>query len=122
MLEVLGHRVMIKPDPPKKQFQDKVPEALKNVGFEVAMSGEQEKRELVGTQIGTIIGIGPMAWKAYDGKEPDWKPWAKVGDRVMFARYAGKITEDPETEELFLVLDDVDVQVKVTGEKNPFEE
>lgn len=121
-LEAVGHFVLVKHDAPKDQFQELVPDSLKDVGFEVAMGAEQEKREEVGTQIGTVVSIGPMAWKSFDGKDPNWKPWFKVGERVMFARYAGKIVEDPVTHERFMLLADVDLQVKVAGEKAPWED
>ena len=118
-LTVRGHRLLIKPDGVKEQYD--IPEALKGMKFEVAMDVDLERRTEVATEIGTVVGIGPTAWRAYDGKDEKWEPWAKVGDRITFVKYAGKFTSDPVTKEKFIVLDDVDVYCVVTGEANPFE-
>ena len=45
------------------------------------------------------------AWKAFDGGEP----WAKVGDRVAFAKYGGFKIEDPDTKEVYRLLNDEDI-------------
>lgn len=119
-LKVRGHFLLVKPDPPKESFQ--IPEALKATGFEIGMTPEQEKRELAGSQIGTLVGIGNTAWRAYDGDDPMWEPWGKVGDRIIFARYGGKIVQDPETLEKFMIINDSDMQALVEGEATPFED
>lgn len=121
-LEVLGHRVLVKPDAVKEQRELDVPASLKEKGFQVHMDTDMEKREAAGTQIGTVIQVGPTAWRAYDGNDPKWTPWCKPGDRVIFARYAGKWVEDPETKEKFFVINDEDVQVKVNDRLSAFEE
>ena len=92
-LEIVGHRLLIKPDPVKEQVD--VPEGLKVGGFEVVKPADLERREEAATQIGTVIQVGPTAFRAFDGNDPNWKPWCKPGDRVIFARYAGKFVEDP---------------------------
>jgi Co-chaperonin GroES (HSP10) len=121
-LEVLGHRVLVKPDAVKEQKEIDVPASLKEKGFQVHMDSDMEKREAAGTQIGTVIAVGPTAWRAYDGNDPKWQPWCKAGDRIIFARYAGKWVEDPETKERFFVINDEDVQVKVNSRMSAFEE
>ena len=118
-LQVKGHRVLIKPDPVKEQID--IPEALKQSKFEVVKPVEIEKREEAGTEIGTVVGVGPTAFKAFDGNDPNWQPWCKPGDRVIFTRYSGKRVEDPVTKEKFFVVNDEDIQVVVTGEADPFE-
>ena len=119
MLKVKGHRLLIKPDPPKDKY--KVPERLATSGFKIEMDVDQERREKVATEVGTLVGIGPTAWRAYDGNDPSWEPWAKLGDRITFVRYAGKYTTDPMSNEEFLILNDVDMYCVVEGETNPFE-
>jgi Chaperonin 10 Kd subunit. len=118
-LQVKGHRVLIKPDPVKEQIE--IPQALKDSKFEVVKPIELEKREEAGTEIGTVVSVGPTAFKAFDGNDPNWQPWCKAGDRVIFTRYSGKRVEDPVTKERFFVVNDEDIQVVVTGEENPFE-
>jgi len=44
----------------------------------------RDKEQAAATS-GTIISIGPFAWKDLDKGEP----WAEVGDRISYARYAG---------------------------------
>lgn len=110
-LEIVGHRLLVKPDSVKEQVD--VPVSLKEGGFEVVKPVDLEKREEAGTQIGTVIQVGPTAFRAFDGSDPNWKPWCKPGDRIIFARYAGKFVDDPETKERFFVINDEDVQVKV---------
>ena len=119
-LKVAGHRVLVKPDPVHEQTA--IPEKLKESGFQVAMDVELSRRMEVATQIGTVVGVGPTAWRMYDGSDPNWTPWCNVGDRVIFARYAGKIIEDPVTLEKFMILNDEDIQCVVTGEKSVFDE
>jgi co-chaperonin GroES (HSP10) len=113
-LIVKGHRVLIKPDPLKKRVE--TPETLEEKGFEVVLPADLERREEAGTQIGTVIQVGNTAFKAFDGNDPYWEPWCKVGDRVLFTRYSGKIIEDPVTKEKFMVVNDEDIQAILTGE------
>jgi len=121
MLTVKGHRVLVKPDPPKDQFNKFVSKELAATGFEVVLPEDQERRELVGTSVGTVVAIGGTCWRSYDGDLNGWEPWCKVGDRITFSRYAGKLVEDPVTEERFMLINDVDVQCIIEGEKAPWE-
>lgn len=97
MLKAAGYRVLIK----VKELQKTTETGLILV-FD-------EKLARAGMDIGTIVDIGEYAWNG--------KPWAKVGDRVIFAKHAGKFVCDPETNEEFLVINDEDVQVIVTNEE-----
>lgn len=121
-LVVKGHRLLIKPDAVKEKFNENVPAELKKVGFQIELTKEQEQREEVASRTGTVIGIGNTAWHAFDKNSPDWKPWCKVGDRVTFARYAGRIEEDPVTHEKFVVINDEDMFCVIEGEKAPWED
>ena len=93
MWEPAGHRVLVKPDiPPEKIGQVIVPNWVRdNKSFEIVE--------------GELVKIGPTAWRAFD----DGKPWAEVGDRVMFAKYGGSIIEDPKTGTKYRVLNDEDI-------------
>ena len=119
-LTVTGHRILIKPDPVKQQVD--IPAALEELNFEVHKPVDLEKREEAATQIGTVVEVGPTAFRAFDGSDPSWKPWCKKGDRVIFARYSGKIVTDPVTKEKFMVINDEDIQVLITGEEGLIEE
>jgi co-chaperonin GroES (HSP10) len=87
-----GHRVIVKPDdPPEKIGQIFVPPWVKeNKAFEIIK--------------GTIVSVGMTAWRAFD----EGKPWANVGDRVMFAKYGGSIVED-EAGVKYRILNDEDI-------------
>jgi co-chaperonin GroES (HSP10) len=100
-IEVCGHRVLLKP-----LFVEEETEW----GFKLDV-GENFKREKAAAVMGTVIAIGPTAWKAFDGGDKDWKPWAKVGDKVHFAKYGGKfITIDKEE---YVIVNDEDIQAVI---------
>ena len=96
--QVVGHRVLLKPE---------FIEETTDWGFHLDV-GDTYKREKASTVIGKVISVGPMAWKAFDGQDPDWQPWCKVGDVVFFAKFAGKfITLNEET---YVIVNDEDIQ------------
>lgn len=95
-----GFRVLIKPDPVVKKTAS---------GITVVVDDKQYRNA---TTIGTVIAIGPTAWKAYD----DGHPWATIGDRVYYAKYAGKSIDDGSEDGLVMVNDE-DVQGVITKEE-----
>lgn len=109
-IKAVGFRVIVKADPVEKKTDS---------GIVLAVD---ERRESAASQKGTVVEIGPMAWKntLYGYGLPDWKPWCEVGDRVYFARYAGKrIVDDqgPNKEpDVYFVLNDEDVQCIILDE------
>lgn len=96
MLVPCGHRVIIKPDPVEEKSKG---------GIVVVATEQEERMQKAGNMKGTIISVGPTAWRAFD----DGKPWAKEGDRVYYAKYAGKFIVDPETEEEYVICNDEDI-------------
>lgn len=101
-VEVVGHRVLLKP-----AFEEEVISDGALEGFKLDV-GDTFKREKAATVIGEVISIGPMAWKAFDGDLPSWKPWAEVGDIVYFAKYAAKFITINEEE--YIIINDADIQ------------
>lgn len=128
MLEVSGHKILVKHMQFEERMEDVVPDTLKDKGFVVEASVDHKKREEVASDVGTVVDVGSTAWHAFDryfkdgSLNPDWRPWCKKGDQILFARYSGKIVEDPVTKERFMIINDEDVQCVVKGMKNPFEE
>lgn len=59
---------------------------------------------------GTIVGFGPSVWKE-DGGAVGWG--IGIGDRVVYAKYAGAFLKDPKTKEQFIILNDADIICKV---------
>lgn len=103
-IEPAGHRVIVKPDPLSEIEQKELErfESLQKSGFEINDPKDKKRREQA-VATGTIMAIGFTAWKAYD----DGQPWAKVGDRVHFAKYGGyAFEEDGET---YRLLNDEDI-------------
>lgn len=89
-----GHRVLVKPDDVDEKTSG---------GLYLAV--ETKERKANEQIFGTLVAIGENAWKAFD----DGKPWAKVGDRVTFAKYGGFSIDDPKTKEKYRILNDEDI-------------
>lgn len=101
-LTPLGHRVLVKPenweeiDPAYKQ--------AKQAGIELPEDFMQVKLEKVNVQRGTVLAIGDTAWQA---PELGGKPWCKVGDYILYAKYSGVHVQDKDDH--WVVLNDEDV-------------
>lgn len=87
-----GYRVLIKPDP----LEDK-----SAGGILIVHSDERLAR--AATQTGVLVAIGKTAWA------DSQVPWCEVGDHVVYAKYAGKVIVDPDTDEEYLVVNDEDI-------------
>ena len=120
MLVMKGHKLLIKLRAVEEKLQAdlKAHADLEKLGFKIALTKEQARQEKVGMSEATVISIGKMAWKdpelgyGIDG----WEPWAEVGDRILFTRYAGKFVQDPSVqgeEGEFYIINDVDMQCQV---------
>ena len=97
-LSVVGHRVLIDPE-----YKEETTESGIYIGH-----SDTFQREKGATQIGRIIGIGPNAWLDF---KPG-APWAEIGDRVYFAKYAGKEVK-AGNEKTYIIINDEDVQCKI---------
>lgn len=116
-LKVVGHRLLIKPIKVVDELQKDLPEELAKLGFEVKVGDKRTQLMYqAGVERGSVVGIGPMAWKdpALGYGTTDWQPWAEIGDEVLFVKYSGKPAVDPDTDEEFLVMNDVDM-IAVVG-------
>lgn len=105
MIKPVGHRILVEVDEAKLET---------DWGFEMVADKKLENAYQI---IGTLIAIGDQAWKAF-GPNFTGEPWAEVGNRVMFAEYAGKTVEDPETGKTYKLMSDEDITAVVMGEKN----
>lgn len=108
MIEPVGFRVLIKPDP--------VLETTKS-GIVLALD---KKLEAGATQTGTVMALGPEAFKSYNRAAGfnQYVPWCTIGDHISFAKYAGKWVDDPDTKEEFLIINDEDVVAKFSKVKD----
>ena len=116
-VEVLGHRVLIKPDDI---------EEVSSGGIVVVATEEAARMEKVHMQYGTIVAIGPQAWKAFKKFDPrinhagNWVAgdrWAEVGDYIIYSKYGGKFVVDPVTKEEYVIVNDSDVLCRVNREE-----
>jgi len=95
MLKPVGFCVLVKPDTPKETHKT----ALIEIPDDVA------DKWRIAVDSGMLVAIGNMAWKGI----VDGTPWAKVGDHVVYAKYGGKVMEDRDTKEKFILLNDKDI-------------
>lgn len=78
----------------------------------IVLQLENEKAEKAANIQGTLVAIGEGSWDDYD------LPWAKVGDEVYFAKYAGKQIFDPVSGEEFLIMNAFDVLCRIEDVEN----
>lgn len=100
MLIPVFHRLIVKQD-----------ELETKTASGIIIKHEDRKQESVDT--GIVVAIGPTCGKDFGVHELPYS----VGDKVAFAKYAGKAIKDPETDEEFLALNDEDIVVVIHGEK-----
>jgi len=107
VLKPAGDKILVKPD-------ELGNETVTEGGIVIPHTDPKLVRH--GVSVGTIVDIGPDAWKAYrkmhqSGREVDGQPWARIGDRIHFPPAAGRVIQNPETKETFKVMSDEDVLV-----------
>lgn len=105
-IEPCGFRLVVQPL--KLEEADDVFKRAKALGIEIAKNDDLKVKEMAIDQ-GTVISIGPTAFKDYGGED-----WCKVGDTIAYAKYSGKLIKDPDTDENILVINDEDVVAIVT--------
>ena len=99
MIKAVGHRVLVKPFEIEKESKG---------GIVIV---QDENREFVAQEYGTIVDIGPDAWRDFPGE-----PWANIGDRIIYSRYGGKIVREPgetNANKRFVILNDEDILAKL---------
>lgn len=97
MMKVRGYRVLVKAD------------EIETVSRGGIVIVQDEKLEKAAQQTGIVVGVGHTCWYDED-------PWCKVGDRILFAKYAGRLIVDPDTGEDYMVMNDKDVIIVIEGE------
>jgi chaperonin GroES len=69
----------------------------------IIMPSRKVEREEMSQMVGTLVAVGNCAW----GDQPH--PWAKPGDRVKFAKYAGFLHDDDGDGHSYRVMHDLDI-------------
>lgn len=93
-VKAIGYKIIIKPDEVLKYSKG---------GIALAVDAKMEANAQV---VGTIVDIGEDFAVAYKPKTPYWG--LKVGDKVYYAKYAGKWVGDD-----LLILNDEDICAKI---------
>lgn len=100
MIKVCGHRVLVKPEIEKQTAS----------GIIVTLD---EAKERAAAMYGEVISIGESAWVDFKTD-----PWCKVGERVIFAKYAGRTVEDPDHPDTkFIILNDEDILAVISNKE-----
>ena len=95
-IRAVGHLILIKVEKPAERTKGGI-----------VLPSQVRDAEQRGAEIGVVVDIGPTAYMA-DGL--GGVPWINVGDRIFFAKYAGKWVKEPEDDaEEFLMIRDDDV-------------
>lgn len=110
-IEVILNRILVRPEELKREH--KIEGTDKSLVLASA-SVHDEKRAEASRVEGTVVSIGPTAYKDLTDESP-----VKLNDHVVFARYSGVFVTDPETKETLVVLNDTDILCVVhKGESN----
>jgi len=101
MIEPVAHRLVVKPFDITEA--DDIYKSAKASGL--ILSGEDKlRREQAAVDRGTVVSLGPTVF--HDFHCPNS---IEVGDEIVFAKYAGKEVEDPDTKEKLTIINDEDV-------------
>lgn len=104
MIIPILHRILVKQD--KLEDKDETYRAATRSGI-VIPHLDEKTREQAAIDTGTIVAIGDTAFQDFGAKSP-----VEVGDYVVFAKHAGKVLVDPDTDEKFVALNDEDIIAK----------
>lgn len=99
-IEPILHRVLVKPDEVETKTKS---------GIVIALN---EKREQAAAESGTVVKIGSTCFTDYGG-DPSL---LNIGDKVFYARYAGKQVKDTDDTE-YVLLNDEDIVAIIKEEE-----
>ena len=121
MITIKGHRVLVKVE--KLEEADEVYKRAARAGIQFADT-EDSRRARAGLDKGTVVQVGDDAFKAFylhanpsDERMIFFRPWCDKGDTIAFAKYSGKVIEDPEDGLKYVVINDEDVVAVLKGTK-----
>lgn len=121
-IKALGHRVLVRMA--GLHERDKAFASAQRAGI-VLTDHEDTKRREAGVDRGTVLEVGPDAFKAFwfnanPHRDPaEFEPWCKTGDFIAFAKYGGMMIPDPDQPEMkYVVINDEDVVAILVEEAN----
>lgn len=108
MIIPLGHRILVKPE--KLDESDEVYASAKKAGIQLLEASARQ--EQIAVDKGTVLALGSTAFKDFGDH-----PWCKVGDKIAYTRYGGKLLKDPENGLEYIILNDEDAIAKYSSEE-----
>lgn len=108
MIVPILHRILVKQD--KLEEKDETYKRATASGI-VIPNLDERSREQAAIDTGVVVSMGETAFQDFGAKNP-----LVIGDYVVFAKHAGKLIVDPETDEKFVALNDEDVIAKLVKE------
>lgn len=102
------HRIIVKQD--VLEEKDKAFAGARKAG--IILESMEREREQAAIDTGTVMAVGPTAFRDFNVDESP----IKVGDTVVYARYAGKNVTDPADEKKYVALNDEDIIAILTTE------
>lgn len=100
------HRILVKPDDILEK--DKHLRKAKELGL--FLHQDEHNREQAAVDEGTVVAMGETAFLDFKVSEVP----IQVGDKIVYARYAGKTIVDPADEVKYVALNDEDVIAIIT--------
>lgn len=105
-----GHHVLIKP----QKLEDVDTVYKKASAFGIVIPEDATKKKQIGVSTGIVVALGHSAYSEY----ADGTPWVAVGDLVAYVRHGGMFIDDPEDDQVYLLLNDGDIAAVLTGSKD----
>jgi co-chaperonin GroES (HSP10) len=120
LIKVILHRILLERDVPEDTDAVKTKKALEQSGFAIPASVQDDLdkralRENASMDKGVVLAIGETAFRDYGVECP-----IKVGDYITYAKFGGKDVTDPETDKVFVIINDEDV-VAILSKKEPLD-
>jgi len=101
LIQPLLHRILVRPE--KFDEFNKDMQRAKNMGL-VIPELDELKRAQASVDRGVVVALGDTAYRDYNVEPP-----VAVGDTVNYARFSGKVIEDPESGIEYVCLNDEDL-------------
>ena len=99
-----AHRVLVKLKPIEREERS-------DAGIILTTEANHDARQRA-MQEAYVIEVGPSAFNDFG----DGEAWCKEGDLVMIAKYSGEDRVDPETNEVYRIINDEDIFAVVEEE------
>lgn len=100
-LKAVGPRILVKLE--KSELEKKSERSG------IALPDSVKEKNFVGSQVVTVVDIGPMAFQPPVG---DGTPWVEIGDQIMIAKYSGEMKWSDDGE-AYRAINDEDIIAKI---------